>query len=88
MERRCSKQKPQYVPHTSEVHFCLLLLVVQTPENTSPVEQAENTPNRTHFRAVVDNQIPAYRTSLTIYIYPGSLGTFLKGSWLEGRYYP
>ena len=27
-ERRCSKQKPQYVSHTSEVHFCLLPLVV------------------------------------------------------------
>ena len=29
MERRCSKQKPQYVSHPSEVHFCLLPLVVQ-----------------------------------------------------------
>ena len=29
MERRCSKQKPQNVSHTSEVHFCLLPLVVQ-----------------------------------------------------------
>ena len=28
MERRCSKQKPQNVSHTSEVHFCLLPLVV------------------------------------------------------------
>ena len=29
MERRCSKQKPQYVSHPSEVHFCLLPLLVQ-----------------------------------------------------------
>ena len=36
------------------------------PENTPPVEQAENTPNWTHFRAVVDNQIPAYSSSQTL----------------------
>ena len=66
MERRCSKQSHNMFRTLLRYTSAYYLWLSKTCENSPPDEHAKNTPNRTHFRAVVNTKFPAYRTSQTI----------------------